>query len=139
MNSVVCPYCGQPAQWLPDREVYSKSYGGYVYACIPCDAHIGCHKQGDHKAPKGSLADKGLRALRVQAHALFDPLWQAARRERGWSKSKSRRIAYRWLATGLGIDPKDCHIGMLRDDDVSRVIELCSSVYENRGRNAAKK
>jgi zinc-finger-containing domain len=60
-----CPYCNKQAEWLPDSSVYSKSYGGYVYACITCDAHIGCHKCGDNKQSKGTLANKELRRLRI--------------------------------------------------------------------------
>lgn len=126
----ICPYCGNPSVWMQDAKVYGRSYGGYVYACLPCDAFVGCHKQGKNNETKGTLANKDLRDLRCAAHRLFDPMWKVAVRERGWSKSKARRIAYAWLARELGLSVENCHIGHLRDDDVKRVITACIAVYD---------
>jgi zinc-finger-containing domain len=126
---IICPYCGKEAEWVPDKSVYAKSYGGYVYACFKCDAFIGCHKQGEHKDPYGSLANASLRRLRVEAHALFDPLWKQAQRSRKWKKADARRKAYAWLAREMGISIMDCHIGMFRDNDVKRAIAICKAVY----------
>ncbi|HDZ4410729.1 TPA: hypothetical protein RTB91_004232, partial [Salmonella enterica subsp. enterica serovar Monophasic] len=64
--------------------------------------------------PLGRMADGKTRALRVKAHAAFDPLWQ--------SGSISRTKAYLQLSRKLGIDIKDCHIAMLSDAQLQTVI-----------------
>lgn len=132
-----CPYCGKESVHLPDSEVYKRSYGGYAYVCIPCDAFVGCHKCGDNSKAKGSLANKELRNLRVKAHGLFDPLWLHVWKSGRMKKKRAREAAYRWLASELNITRDDCHIGMMRDDDVKRVIEVCEKVYKKARDHAA--
>lgn len=129
MTTPICPYCGKPSEYLPDSRVYARSYGGYVYACLPCDAFVGCHKQGDHRKSKGTLADQGLRDLRKRAHALFDPMWKMYEKSRNLKRHQARNIAYNWLAKEMGMTVDQCHIGMLRDDDVKRIIQICEAVY----------
>jgi hypothetical protein len=53
----------------------------------------------------------------MAAHAAFDPKWQ--------SKKMKRTAAYAWLAEKLGIDGKDCHIGMMDLMMCKRVVEVC--------------
>lgn len=44
---VVCPYCGELAELIDSKEIYSRSYGK-AWICRTCDAYVGCHK-GTHK------------------------------------------------------------------------------------------
>jgi hypothetical protein len=108
-----------------------------VYACLPCDAFVGCHKQGDNKKSKGTLTNQCLRNLRRQAHALFDPMWKAYQQHRKATRYSSRNLAYSWLAKEMGMTKDECHIGMLRDEDVKRIIAICGRVYTKAGENAA--
>ena len=36
-KGLVCPYCGQPTEYVDSSEVYSKNYGK-IYLCRPCEA-----------------------------------------------------------------------------------------------------
>lgn len=57
-----------------------------------------------------------LRKARSAAHAAFDPLWK-----RG---AMNRPDAYKWLAGELGIDPAECHIGMMTEQQARQVVEV---------------
>ncbi len=61
----------------------------------------------------------------MAAHAAFDPLWKAKQRKEGISASKARGAGYLWLANTLGIERKDCHIGMMDRATAQRVVALC--------------
>jgi hypothetical protein len=75
MKKVTCPYC-QSAAVLKDAFVIYRKLGfGEVYHCEKCvDVYVGVHK-GTTK-PKGTLANKALRELRMRVHAVFDPIWR---------------------------------------------------------------
>ncbi len=66
------------------------------------------------------MANEELRRAKISAHAAFDPLWRGQ-----LPKGAARRKAYRWLADQLGIDPKDCHIGMFDVEMCRKVTEAC--------------
>ena len=117
----LCPYCGSFSKMVggdviyPHREdLFEKNF----YLCAPCDAYVGIHV-GTTK-PLGRLANKSLREAKKAAHAAFDPLWR--------SGSMKRASAYKWLAQQLGIDGRDCHIGMFDVATCYRVIEVCEEV-----------
>jgi hypothetical protein len=86
------------------------------WLCAQCDAYCGCHPDG---SPLGMLANADLRAARREAHAAFDPLWR-----RG---AMTRSQAYAWLARGMGLDMRDCHVGRFDAKQCARVIELCEA------------
>jgi hypothetical protein len=77
------------------------------------------------------LADAELRAAKSAAHAAFDPLWKSKAAREGISKSKARGKGYRWLAEQLGIDAKDCHIGMMDAPTCRRVVRVCNGEERN--------
>ncbi len=112
----ICPYCDKPSQLVPSTEVYGqgRDFGG-IWLCRPCDAWVGCHK-GSFR-PKGRLADRALRDAKIRAHAAFDPLWKSGEMARG--------DAYGWLADHMGLERRDCHIGMFDVDQCSRVVMIC--------------
>lgn len=126
-----CRYCQQPARLVligGEGYPYGRDYGP-MWVCPPCKAWVGCHP-GTEK-PLGGLANAELRALKIKAHAAFDPLWQGKMRRDGCSKGKARRAGYAWLAAQLGIDVKKCHIGYMNMDECQRVVQICDAL---RGR-----
>jgi len=91
-----------------------------------CGAYVGIHR-GTLK-PLGSPAGKATRDARSAAHAAFDPLWQRKMRKEGCKQQVARNKGYAWLAGQLGIDRKDCHIGMMDAPTARRVVEICQNV-----------
>jgi hypothetical protein len=128
----ICPYCSIPAVLIPDSQVYRKSYGSYVWNCDPCKAWVGVHRGSPRYAPLGRLATAELRALKVKAHAAFDAYWQAAISLRGWTKTRARYSAYKWLSEQLGIEMGLCHIGMFDEATTQRVIDVCAAQKERK-------
>lgn len=115
---VSCPYCGERAKLVTGKDLYPHRpdlYAKPFYACLPCDAYVGCHEGTTN--PLGRLANFELRKAKMAAHAVFDPIWR--------SGTMRRTQAYQWLAGELGIDPKDCHIGMFDVDACRRVVDIC--------------
>lgn len=120
MREVICDYCGKVIPLTTGKKVYRHRpdlYEKKFYKCWPCDALVGCHPGTE--VPLGRLANKELRVAKMAAHAAFDPLWKS-----GWKK---RGSCYAWLAESLGINIKDCHIGMFDVDMCNRVVEVCTS------------
>ncbi len=105
-----CNYCGKPAEWVENKEVYGRNYGKsyMMWLCGDCDAYVGCHN--NTRQSKGTLANKELRGLRKQAHTLFDPLWKEADRSRG--------SAYAQLVRETGVQ----HIGESTKEEALKVI-----------------
>jgi len=110
----ICPYCGNFSRKVKGNEIYPHRKDLHkltFYSCSSCDAYVGCHK-GSSK-PMGRLANKELRKAKGSAHRAFDQLWRLG--------DMKRKDAYKWLAETLGIDGKDCHIGMFD-------VETCDDV-----------
>jgi hypothetical protein len=113
---VICDYCGEPAKLVTGRSIYPHRpdlYKKKMWLCEPCDAYVGCHRDGK---PLGRLANAELRQIRMKTHALFDPVWKSGR--------MTRSEAYARLAKKLNIPKKKCHIGMFDVEDCQRVIDL---------------
>ena len=53
--------------------------------------------------------------------SVFDTLWR--------EKLMKRNQAYKWLAVQLGIESRDCHIGMFDIETCKKVIELANDEY----------
>lgn len=118
--TVVCDYCGKVAPLVTGREVYPHRpdlYYKKFYQCRPCDAMVGVHEGTTN--PLGRLANKELRMAKMEAHSAFDPMWKSGTYKRGQ--------LYGWLANQLGIEKKDCHIGMFDEDMCRRVVEVCKT------------
>jgi hypothetical protein len=99
----VCEYCGASVVFTSNEAVYGKKYGnGMCYKCTGCDSYVGVHSGTE--IPLGRLANQEQRNLKVQCHALFDPLWKN-------NGPISRGQAYGWLADTLGIPHEECHFG----------------------------
>jgi hypothetical protein len=121
---VECPYCGKHASLIDSKEIYRQSYG-MVWACQPCDAWVGVHKNSSKNVPLGTLANAETRFARQMAHKRFDPIWQAEV-AKGLSKNRARTLVYAWLAEHLGIATEDCHIALFDLETCVKVIEVCT-------------
>lgn len=113
-----CPYCGKCTELVTGDVIYPRRpelHRKKFYLCKPCDAYVGCHPGTEN--PLGRLANKELRRAKMRAHAAFDPLWQDGKLR--------RREAYAALASMLGIDVNDCHIGMF-DIEMCAKAEACA-------------
>jgi endogenous inhibitor of DNA gyrase (YacG/DUF329 family) len=130
---VNCPYCGQPALLVDDTEIYGRTYGGKMWLCRGCTAWVGTHKGSKNHHPLGRLATAELRELKIQTHALFDPLWRAAIKHRGWSKNYARGKAYRWLAEKMEIPVAECHVGMFDETRARLAIRVLLKRESVRG------
>jgi hypothetical protein len=122
---VLCAYCHNPAELLPDSTpLYGKDYGP-VWRCELCKAWVGVHKGTTR--PLGRLANAELRVLKQRAHAAFDPIWKSGLMNRG--------DAYAWLSDQLGIELKDTHVGMM-DEQQCLLVETVALWWRD-GRRAA--
>lgn len=105
-----CPYCGQPAEWVENREIYGRNYGrSYMaYLCRDCNAYVGCHR--NTRKPLGTLANFEPRELRKRAHAHIDPVWKGG--------ALSRKEVYARLSAHFG---ERVHIGQ---SDIERCLQI---------------
>lgn len=130
-NNPKCPYCGNTARLFKTSEAFynGRDYGP-LWACVPCEAWVGCHK-GTFVA-LGRLANTELRKAKQRAHAAFDPIWKArlARRraeDSRYTKGMARGGRYKALAELLGIPRAVCHIGMFDVDLCNRTVEIIAA------------
>ena len=132
---LTCPYCGKPAQLTTGEYIYPHRHDLKelrFWVCWPCEAHVGCHREGarvgtvvsDGTLPLGRLANAALRKAKSRAHAAFDPIWKTGRMR--------RRQAYSWLAKELGIAVEDCRIGMF-DEHQCALTEIACYRFGTEG------
>lgn len=114
MQEVICPYCGNTAEFTDSAEIYHGHGYGMIYLCRPCDAYVGTHKGTDK--PLGRLANAELRRWKIAAHGAFDPLWKGG--------EFRRNEAYRWLAGKMGLPKERTHIGMFDVPQCQKVIQI---------------
>lgn len=113
----VCDYCGAEVEFTSNAKIYGREYGnGKCYKCTRCDAYVGVHT--GTQTPLGRLANKELRDLKKQCHALFDPAWK------GNSKKLNRDKAYSRLATLLDIPLRECHFGWFDKDMLLKCLDI---------------
>lgn len=118
-----CNLCGGRVEFLPNKEIYGRSYGsGYAYQCMECGALVGTHKNAYRNA-MGLLADKEMRVLRRECHALFDATWRT---------QSERSAMYGWLAEELGIDKSQCHFGWFTKERLLKAKEVLLSRKNNK-------
>jgi hypothetical protein len=110
-----CPYCSSKVIYTNNKEVYGRKFGnGKCYKCTNCDSYVGVHNGTN--IPLGRLANRELRKLKKDAHALFDPQWK--------NGNKKREHAYRDLAKKLGIPTKECHFGWFDKPMLEKAISI---------------
>ena len=116
-----CPYCNSEANLVSGHEIYPHRpdlADLKVWACRPCDAWVGTHKNSPEHKPLGRLANAELRKAKMAAHAVFDPLWKSGR--------MSRREAYSMLSERMSIPKDQAHIGMFDVDQCKAVVDAFS-------------
>ena len=120
----VCKYCGSKPELKTSLQVYGRKISDYnfYWVCPLCDAMVGC-KPGTF-TPMGDLADKETRALRIQAHKAFDPLWR--------KRYMQRNQAYDWLARQLRINPKLCHFSLMSKENLIKSKVYCENFIAER-------
>lgn len=126
MPDVTCGYCHKPAMLTTGKKVYPwrpDLADKPMYACFDCNAWVGCHP--GTTISLGRLANKESRHLKMLAHEAFDPLWK--------EKKLTRSQAYKWLREAMGLSKKECHIGLMSDDDLKRAIALCRAKCKELG------
>lgn len=119
--TVICNYCGEKAKFVTGRFIYPTRPDLFSRNFYVCEngherAYVGCH-DGTSEA-FGILADSALRRRKSAAHRAFDPLWR--------SKRMSRKAAYAWLASHMGLSAKECHIGLFDLDMCNESIRICN-------------
>ncbi len=131
---IKCPYCGARAQLRPATAVRQDAAPGEeVYVCSrypACDAYVSAHRV--NHLPMGTLADKFLRRKRQETHIALDRLWK--------SGLMTRKEAYRWLQTQLGLPEAEAHIARFSEFRCQQVTRLCRkfiSAQNFERRNAA--
>jgi hypothetical protein len=132
---VICSYCGADAELVGGDVIYPRRpdlASRRFWRCAPCDAWVGTHIHSRDAVPLGRLANAELRIAKREAHAVFDPLWQAKSRRDGCSKKQARTAAYKWLSEQLGISRRQTHIGMFDIELCRRVIEVCTPHLQRR-------
>lgn len=115
-----CLYCdAEDILHTTNDYLYGRKYwkGGNcnIYVCVICNASVGTHSDGI--TPLGRLADKELKDLKTEAHALFDPHWE--------SKGKrARNTAYKKLAEKMNLPVRECHFGWFDKETILRAIAI---------------
>ena len=126
MKSGCCPYCGSPIVFRSADGIYKHDgAASMLYVCSKypeCDAYVRVYP--GTKIPMGSLANKDLRLLRIEAHRYFDQLFL--------SGIMSKNEAYEWLAFMLQAPPSQAHIGFLGEYYCCQVINECKRMLDNR-------
>lgn len=107
----VCNVCNHDVIILTTRTAPNWPW---IWECDKCKASVGCH-HGTYN-PLGLLAPSNLRMKRIQAHTAFDPIWQ--------KKLMHRHQAYEWLASKLKISRDNCHISLMDEWQLERVIAI---------------
>lgn len=129
---IVKCYCGSETSLRSNALIYNgKEYGnGKVWLCnrFPaCRGSVGTHPDG---RPLGTIPDPETKKLRIQVHALIDPIWK----NHPGHKKKKRGSVYGWLKRITGGE-KEIHIGETTKEDCLRLIELIgANPYDERTR-----
>lgn len=118
-----CNLCGGRVEYIENAKIYGRSYGsGYCYHCTGCGAYVGTHRPRPKQA-MGILADVEMRKLKMECHALFDPMW---RRGAGQHRKRRNRL-YRLLAEKMEIPAAECHFGYFDRDQLQKAYKILSS------------
>ena len=123
-NIVKC-HCGARAMLRPAAVVHGdKAKKEYLYICSrypACDSYVGVHRKS--RKPLGTLANKELRTKRIQAHRLFNRLWESGLMKK-WQ-------AYKWMAAKFGLNSHQAHIGKFSAYMCDELIALCEKSFHN--------
>lgn len=74
-NNMKCPYCGAEVILKYEVEIKKVESNKFLYVCSSypnCDSYVTAYQ--DSLLPKGSVANRSLRDLRIKTHYYFDLL-----------------------------------------------------------------
>lgn len=119
MEAPIC-YCGSTTSLRSNSLLYNgKEYGnGKAWICerFPaCRGSVGTHPNGQ---PLGTIPDAETKKLRMDVHALIDPIWKSGKLKRGQ--------VYARLSKALG---KTYHTGETTAEDCKQLLELIPSIF----------
>lgn len=120
-----CPYCNKKAVVKDSSVIYYGRSFGLVWICPDypkCDSYVGIHKNSKRMMPLGRMANRELRELKKEVHAVFDTLWK--------TKQMSRNLAYTKLREGMKMDKGECHIGKFDNVTCRRAIEVATEIIK---------
>ena len=124
----VCPHCGENCKIVSNAEIYGQEYGEWpwVVLCTGCSSYVGLHPFTG--IPLGTLATPEIREARKRAKTAFNALWQQG--------GMSRREAYSWLASELGIsNVNECHIGWFDVEQCNEVVKAINTNTSMKGKS----
>lgn len=107
-----CADCGADMQ-IRSSSKYPKPF----YGCSRFPECRGSHGAYIDGRPMGIPANKETKLARIQAHKVFDVIWKD-------ELVKSRRAAYSWMGTRMGLNKMQCHISMFDKDMCEKLIAL---------------
>lgn len=116
-------YCGSSASLRSNSLLYrGKEYGnGRAWICDrypECLGSIGTHPDG---RPLGTIPDEETKKLRIQVHALMDPLWK--------SKKITRNSMYYKLGKAMG--KRAFHVGESNAAECRAALEIIPKIFAN--------
>lgn len=114
-TTLPCPEDGCDGMLILKESRYGPFYGCNQWRRTRCPGAHGAHPDG---SPLGTPADKETKRWRMQAHEVFDALWEQG--------TITRSEAYAWLAREFG---HEAHIADMDIEQCQRVIELVDEVF----------
>ena len=131
VQAPICPYCGGTSIFLnSSAKIYGGRDYGPVWYCDKDQAWVGCHR--GTMSPLGRLANAELRKLKMNVHAVFDPIWLRRYETKSaldpkYRKHMARNGRYKRLAELMGIPRERCHVGRFDEAQCRQAIEICNS------------
>jgi len=105
--------------------VLRESRYGPFYSCARYPKCTGSHGSHPDGTPLGIPADKETKKARMDAHAVFDLLWQPV------GAPYSRSAAYFEMRTMMGLSEEKAHIGNF---DIDQCMDLVKKVHKRLAR-----
>lgn len=117
---VTC-FCGSSASLRSNALIYAgKEYGnGKAWICdrFPeCRGSVGTHPDG---RPLGTIPDVETKKLRMEVHAVIDPLWKLGKMKRGH--------VYARLSKAIG---RTYHTGETTAEDCRKILEIAKNMFD---------
>lgn len=80
------------------RDLAHKNF----WQCPTCFNFVGCHHKGESTKPLGCIPNQQMKKIRMQIHAMLDPIWRNKKMSRGQAyKAVSEKIGYEYHTAEL--------------------------------------
>jgi len=113
-------------RWLNQKTPEEKKQNVWVCVNHPeCEHAVFAIPGGT--MPLGTMADNRTRFVRHQAHLLMNALWKnpgEGFQLVGYSWRESRKRAYLWLSTEMGLAEAECHFGMFNEAQCVKAMSI---------------